>query len=1588
MKKKMLCFAAMLFSIATAKAQSETMSSAAPPAGSYEAYSNLVRDNSYKMFGDSARAQKMHGRWEGFWGDRVDRSITGPGMFTAYSKALATGFIDQDPMACHGNGYDGNWAPLGPMRNYWGDRTDSAGRITALWVKPNDTNTILAGASGGGLWKTTNGGKNWNNITDIMADQLMPGTMGVTGIAVHPTDTSLIYITTGHSSTFEDIINGLPQTSMGLALSPDGGANWYPDIGYRYVTDTDSTDGWTNEFIRKIAYTASGRLIVMTGRHIYMKPTPTGAWADITPANLTSLPEQYFLTDFEMTRRPASGNKVVFVTSSGNNTQYLYYYNDGPGTWATRRTLSFDPGLTTVGYVFGMGLSKSDSVWLVIQSNAQHHLYKTGLTAGPLLQKNNGLHPVARDVYASDSVETLLYITNHQGWPDFIDKSSDNGLTYTSVGKTHSDGRVIVFYRSGTHPSGIDDVIFAGTDGGIAKKRKGSYGSESFVSLSGQGLNITQFNAHSSNPVNNSMLAAGAIDNGTQVWIRKRTQPWNIPLWGDGTVPALSRNGDTMAVGQNQNGLYLEALRYKPASSTVQKLSGSTQPPDNKSVYFNVSRRWLRPMKFDHNNVLRAGFHFIYKSTDIANTWTPAFDGTDLAMREPKPAVTMSPAPANLAMMGDFKKPVDFYISEQFPNVGYIAYQNTIANESDVTSINNGNLFRSIELTSSGSITWDKINPPQWHHRITDIEVDPAAPNRIWVSYGGINEWQIVIPSLNRQERVYYSSDYGDNWTDMSWGLPVMPVNKLAYVPGSDDVLFAATDIGVYRWNKTANIWECFNDGMPKCIVSSLEVLTCSGKLRAGTLGRGMWETPYNETYAVYPGDIYTINANITWNQSKTIEGSIRVKAGKTLTISGSGTTIYMPQLGRIHVEKGAKLVLDGARITNGCDSSRWSGIVLTGDKSLSPTATNQATFEMKNGAVIENAAVGVRDYNDATLQGGGRILASNSTFLNCWKAVSLNDYPNFDRSTTCTFTNVTFKINSNSVMEASNGTLPPHLFTAFNERGVKITGCTFTDERILDHGDKRSTALGVTDADFTVDNCDFLGMQRGVYADVVYVNPMAPKPTIVNSRFNNTRENITVFAHNPLVRSNSFTNLKPDLPGVGSAGLKKAAWAVYLEGTRGASIYGNTISGSPSTTLNTTLNRFKYGVIGKNAGSYWDGILQRSNVINNTINNVYSGVQSERINIGLIINCNSFSRNTYAMTLNPASGSSATFTPVIALHNGSCASSSSRPNNSFSGNANGIYSWITNVSNYLQYYVNSAGPGAYIPTGNWGGINIISCSGLGTTDGNLRCSRTPVITWNSSLLSSAVSSFTSAKAADPNSEDTWYHYGEVVRGYTQLDDLAGLKSFLLSDNTDASKIQLLPIYLNEGNYQTITSTINGMSGSSTEKSAFNSYFNILVALRQSNRNILQLTQNEQATMQSLANSETHIANAAKSLLEWGYDIAWNHIPEEPAQLRPGSEAEMTAGGEIANKSRLGDAAPNPVRNTTQIPVWVLPYDAANGCYLVIRDIMGKEMARYQLREGDNVVSVNTAAWATGLYAYSLLVDNQPADTKKFSKVQ
>ncbi|HXB10803.1 MAG TPA: hypothetical protein VNZ45_02370, partial [Bacteroidia bacterium] len=144
--------------------------------------------------------------------------------------------------------------------------------------------------------------------------------------------------------------------------------------------------------------------------------------------------------------------------------------------------------------------------------------------------------------------------------------------------------------------------------------------------------------------------------------------------------------------------------------------------------------------------------------------------------------------------------------------------------------------FGALYVTNNDGTSWTNINGtlPLDSSTITGIAIDPNNAMHVWVCCG---DW-------NSLHKVYKSTDGGGTWTNISAGLPNLPVNCIVYQAGTPDGIYIGTDMGVYYMDNTTGGWIPFNVGLPNVEVFSLSIFAPGNLLFAGTFGRGSWQTP------------------------------------------------------------------------------------------------------------------------------------------------------------------------------------------------------------------------------------------------------------------------------------------------------------------------------------------------------------------------------------------------------------------------------------------------------------------------------------------------------------------------------------------------------------------------------------------------------------------------------------------------------------------------------------------------------------------------------------------------------------------------
>ncbi len=151
--------------------------------------------------------------------------------------------------------------------------------------------------------------------------------------------------------------------------------------------------------------------------------------------------------------------------------------------------------------------------------------------------------------------------------------------------------------------------------------------------------------------------------------------------------------------------------------------------------------------------------------------------------------------------------------------------------------------FGTITKTEDGGDNWTNISSGLPNLTITGIEIHPDNPAKIWITMSG----------YNANAKVFTSEDGGESWENITLNLPNIPVNCVAYQIGTDNGIYIGTDAGVYYKDATNVNWNSFNTGLPNVVVKQIIFQYQSSKVILGTFGRGVWTNDFFDPGSVVP---------------------------------------------------------------------------------------------------------------------------------------------------------------------------------------------------------------------------------------------------------------------------------------------------------------------------------------------------------------------------------------------------------------------------------------------------------------------------------------------------------------------------------------------------------------------------------------------------------------------------------------------------------------------------------------------------------------------------------------------------------------
>jgi photosystem II stability/assembly factor-like uncharacterized protein len=636
------------------------------------------------------------------------------------------------------------------------------------------------------FYVSTAGGGLWKTVNGGSSWQSLTDglpNINTSGVAIDYTNTNVLYLLTGDADAFIGNVWSTDYTkrSMGVLKSSDGGNTWNP-TGLSF----DEISGPLAYNIR-IHPTNPAILYVSTTDGIYRTTNSGTTWTLVLPNH----------TIYDMEFKPgsstimyASGRDSIFRTlNSGVTWSGVYKIPTLILEETGRCELAVTPDDPEYVYALaGPGF------------NFQYYRFRglfRSVNGGDSFTKiRDSMNILGRHVTGQDAADQSRYDLSIAVDP--LDKnhiitggiyqwqSFDGGTTIARMSPTnnyHADIHDIKF-----HPL-APSVLYHCSDGGVYQYFAGTNTWNNF----NNGLPITEYYRISTAETNAIQVTGGSQDNGSHM--RK--------IASSGFDGILGADGmDNIIAPSNSNYIYA-SIQNSVVFKSTNNGSSFTQILDADAE--NLGDRWVTPLALHptDNNTIFIGTHPIVRVFEAGGIVT--IDHLN-----------------NTASANNILK-----IASSDANLLYAANSKSLFN----SDIEGTRIWR----TSDGGNNWNEIYATEQKF-ISDMALNPDNPNEIWATFGGFESGYKVLKS----------SDGGANWTNVSGSLPNVPVNCIIYKDNNgnpDDALYIGTDIGVFYRDNNLGDWIPFSTGLPVVVVTDLEIQASSGLLRAGTYGRGIWET-------------------------------------------------------------------------------------------------------------------------------------------------------------------------------------------------------------------------------------------------------------------------------------------------------------------------------------------------------------------------------------------------------------------------------------------------------------------------------------------------------------------------------------------------------------------------------------------------------------------------------------------------------------------------------------------------------------------------------------------------------------------------
>ncbi|MDP6339027.1 MAG: hypothetical protein QF842_01715 [Candidatus Marinimicrobia bacterium] len=681
------------------------------------------------------------------------------------------------------------------------------GRVTAVEGVVKSPGTFYMGATGGGVWKTTDFGITWENISDQFFE-----TPSIGAISVSQRNPNVIYVGTGSDGIRSNVING-----NGVYKSTDGGKSWdhmgLDNAGLIGAVEIHpKNSNWV--------YAAAIGQPFQPNKERGLFRTENGGK---TWKNILFIADTVGVVDIEFA--PDNPNVIYAATwrterkpwtiISGGKNGGIYKSTDGGDTWQ-KKSRGLPKGL--IGKI-DLAVSPDDPSRL-------YALVEAPDGEGGLYRSNNRGNSFQLVSTRSEIINRPFYYINITVNPKNADiifssanrfmRSDDGGKSWSRLSTPHGDNHDIWI-----HPQ--DTALWVqSNDGGVNVTFNSG---KTWTTQTNQSTaELYQVEVDDQYPF---WLYAGQQDNST---IALPSLPsynsagGGIGFWkavgGCETGPVVPKPGDPNIVYANCKGRFGVFNRLTGQEKQFYVGAANIYGHNPKDMKFRFQR--VAPIHVSpHNpNLVYHTSQYVHQTTNDGETWK--IISPDLTAFDPDKQV-ISGGPITRDITGEENYSTIYSIRESILRRGLIW-----------VGANDG----PIHVTKDGGRNWTNVTPLSLPGggRVDCVEPSPHEKAKAYVAVlrYQLGDWKPYI---------YRTNDYGLNWTLLTTGNNGLPDNFPTRVvredPMKEGVLYAGTEYGMFVSLDDGQTWESFQQNLPVTPVTDIKVHR--GHLAISTMGRGFW---------------------------------------------------------------------------------------------------------------------------------------------------------------------------------------------------------------------------------------------------------------------------------------------------------------------------------------------------------------------------------------------------------------------------------------------------------------------------------------------------------------------------------------------------------------------------------------------------------------------------------------------------------------------------------------------------------------------------------------------------------------------------